>query len=295
MSMTRSILVASATLLLSVGCGANADTPATASAAPEHADLAGAAVVPLEPPFESQNFASVPPNKDEIFAAMTAHAREGLLAACSTRVGPTSELFLRLVNLRNEVNPIDPDQGFPPDQKFELRVEADSAFCSTADITSSPVVTLGFVNAGGDPDRVGLTSDASLHRGQRIILSLAVGALADSLLVSPDVHGNGVVAVHPNLRVRFRDGGFTGAGTLPSLGDKKGAHVTLEGGLADQAVLVDLPPDAERLEVYLRFQRWKYAVEFFEDGTFTGFLTAPTSDGFISNGGHNYVLPVVAP
>ncbi len=172
-------------------------------------------------------------------------------------------------------------------------VATDSEQVAIADATSvesglsRQVVYFGKyeVNAGA----LKSASGERIRGGQTVTLKLFLPELGGFLC------GDYCFAVGPHLFVRFQgDGGFQEMKGLPSATYiQRGPYVTWPNdGVAD--VSLSVPNDADRIEVFMRFDRISW-------NGYTCFLgydipecpdTLPISDAYLSNFAHNFSIPV---
>ena len=187
-----------------------------------------------------------------------------------------------------DTHPFDPTTYTPA-------VTCEIGFCSTVDLANSEIVRFDGRHA------LATTSSAALHAGSKVIVVLDMDSLStllssESLDQGPSVD-RGIAALVPHLYVRTDGGAFTEITGLPSLDHARGDAISFLGyrdAEAFPARSITVPMGSDRLEMYMRFERFTYhqTHEPVHDTSPPRRVDARTTDGFVSNFGKNFSLPV---
>jgi hypothetical protein len=195
-----------------------------------------------------------------------------------------AQVFGRFDNCRAFANPV----TFPDGTRWAPAFECDAGFCAPQPLDGAELVrfagSASFGTASGRP----------LARGDRPIVILDLRAIAGLVSTEDFTHPiaatHGVLAVVPHLFVRTDGGRFVEAPGLPALPHDAGAQIGL--GFDSTAVRIAIPAHADRLEFYLRFERWNFTRVDGEDASTAARLDSRASDAYVSNFGDNFRLPV---
>ena len=274
-------------MALATGCATQPATPG-GGGADGKADGDGAKPVPYFVPSKllgaragvTEFFA----NEADALAAAMPEATAGQnaqLAQCATDLGVApSNVFARFGDCTVSVN-----GPLAPNGTWQGTYSCAESYCAVRPLDDAELVHFDGIaplhTDSGNP----------LHAGGAAILVFDVQSLAR--LVST-IGTDGTVALGPHLYVRVADTTFSEApGAIPftlNVGDII-SFTFAPGGR--RAVVVALPDDADRMELYMRYQRFTYTdFGLLSESLFRARVTGAASDGYVSNFGNNFRVPV---
>ncbi|HEY8077971.1 MAG TPA: hypothetical protein VIF62_27785 [Labilithrix sp.] len=201
-------------------------------------------------------------------------ARETAQEDCAATLAlPLGAVQTRLVGLAPQI------AQDPGDGRWGVAAQSQQTYCSSASLEDAVLVTFD--------GQLRVADATTLRAGGKMLLDAGLDR------VIGDVSDLGhVAATKPHLMARFDGGAFAEVSGLGGVDGKKGGTVDVEAPFPDDALLVDIASAADRFEMFFRVERWNVS-GFFEDGNFTGTLVSRAPDGFVSNFGANYRVPVV--
>jgi hypothetical protein len=196
---------------------------------------------------------------------------------------PRTQVFGRFDGCRAFAQPV----TFTDSTKWAPAFQCDAAFCALHPIDDAEVVRF-------DGTNLHTVSGNALADGSSPIIMIDLGKVSAMVSSEDFTHGfesaHGVAAVVPHLFVRTDGGPFVEAPRPPALPHNAGAQLSL--GFDPAALRLVLPAHADRIELYMRFERWNYTRLDGEDASTAARLDSRATDQFVSNFGDNYVLPV---
>jgi hypothetical protein len=163
------------------------------------------------------------------------------------------------------------------DGRFIVTAQTQQTYCSTTSLDSAVLVAF---------DGNALHASGPLHAGSTMLLDPNLTVVAQHA-----TDFGHTVATRPHLMARFDGGAFHEVSGVPGVTGKKGGTIDVDAPFDDVALLVDAPASGDRLELFFRVERWNVSGSF-EDGNFSGTLVSRAPDGFVSNSGGNYRLPL---
>jgi hypothetical protein len=314
MHLTKPALLTSFVVLASAACSsASAEVPGVTS---DEAALASAFVRPM-------HALETLPVIDESLHTTKAAARAQLPASldklrietreqCAHLLGrPSASSFVRFDAALLATGFADfPDPGNGPSVIYRDTCEADlfdrtttasdpvfqvfttcpspiTAWCAAENLDSLGVLQFGAQEVAHG----GFSPFISTRRGETSVVNVDLEGVARFIEESSDTSDAAVRATVPHVFVRFDEGAFVEVPGLRPLPHARGATFSCES-LGSQPFLITVPEHANRVELYFQFERWAARRASQHDTCDQITLEGRTTDGFVSNFGRNFILPL---
>jgi hypothetical protein len=171
---------------------------------------------------------------------------------------------------------------------FFATVQAEGTLCSLTDESTREIVLVRPSDVAGG--RIQTVSHAPLTKGEDLLLLVSTDAIGKSTCSGRFTGDTGCAPVSGTINVRVDGGAFHPfTATNPDFPSMSGNRLTQT--VPPVALHVTLPQTADRLELYLHYERWIWA--------FTGDVSmkwdhAVAADGsaYVSNFGKNFSIGV---
>jgi hypothetical protein len=203
------------------------------------------------------------------------------LAACASDLGvDVSEVYGRFGDCTASTN-----GPLAPNGTWQGLYSCGESYCAVQRLDDAEIVRFD----GTAP--VHTDSGNPLHAGAVAILVFDEQQLAGFVST---IGTDGTVALVPHLLVRVANTAFSEAPgpatSRPNVGDVV-SFTFAPGNL--RAVMIALSHDTDRLEFYMRYERFTYTNGgSLSEDLYDGRITGAASDGYVSNFGNNFSLPV---